>query len=396
MRLIVEADGGSRGNPGPAAFGALVRDSESGAVLAETAETLGTVTNNVAEYRGLIAGLRLAADVDATADVEVRMDSKLVVEQMAGRWKIKHPDLRPLAAEASQALPRGVTTWTWVPRGQNARADALVNAALDGKLDTVVEHPGASGATMREAGGMPEQTSDPAGGVSVAGAPEVAPVPAERVAAAVGRPSATTTLLWLRHGRTADAAARRFIGPRGSHPGLDELGRHQSAVVAAALSDASISAVVSSPGRSARETAEVVAGPLGLGVSIDHAFADLDPGSWDGATSEEVRAATPAWHAAWSVSPEVAPPEGESMRAVQARVAAGVSRLLQRYPGRRVLVVSHAVPIACSLVTALEAPLSSAMRLGVSDGSVSVVRHPVDGPPRTYGIALPPGTVLSD
>ncbi|HET9899643.1 MAG TPA: reverse transcriptase-like protein, partial [Actinomycetes bacterium] len=93
-RLVVEADGGSRGNPGPAAYGTVVKDADSGAVLTEIAEYLGTASNNVAEYNGLLAGLRAAHDIDPQARIEVRMDSKLVVEQMSGRWKIKHPDMR--------------------------------------------------------------------------------------------------------------------------------------------------------------------------------------------------------------------------------------------------------------------------------------------------------------
>jgi ribonuclease HI len=130
-RLIVEADGGSRGNPGPAAYGALVRDAESGEVLAAEGLPIGVATNNVAEYRGLVAGLEMARELDAKAAVEVRMDSKLVIEQMAGRWKIKHPDMKPLALAASRVRPAEVT-WTWVPRELNKAADALVNMALDG------------------------------------------------------------------------------------------------------------------------------------------------------------------------------------------------------------------------------------------------------------------------
>src|ERR1039457_1020822 len=105
-QFIVEADGGSRGNPGPAGYGALVRDAQTGEVLTEIAESLGRATNNVAEYSGLVAGLRTAADLAPGADVEVRMDSKLVVEQMSGRWQIKHPDMRPLAAAARDAASR--------------------------------------------------------------------------------------------------------------------------------------------------------------------------------------------------------------------------------------------------------------------------------------------------
>ena len=102
-RVIVEADGGSRGNPGPAAYGALVRDADTGEVIAERGESIGVATNNVAEYRGLIAGLELVREHAPDAEVEVRMDSKLVVEQMAGRWKIKHVDMKPLALRGSTA-----------------------------------------------------------------------------------------------------------------------------------------------------------------------------------------------------------------------------------------------------------------------------------------------------
>ena len=133
-RLVVEADGGSRGNPGAAAYGALVRDA-GGTVLDSEGRTLKVTTNNVAEYSGLIAGLEMARAIDASASVEVRMDSKLVIEQMAGRWKIKNAELKPLALRAASLRPAEVT-WTWVPRELNKAADALVNAALDGRPST--------------------------------------------------------------------------------------------------------------------------------------------------------------------------------------------------------------------------------------------------------------------
>jgi ribonuclease H / adenosylcobalamin/alpha-ribazole phosphatase len=131
-RLVVEADGGSRGNPGSAGYGAVVRDAATGEVLAEESDSLGRATNNVAEYSGLIAGLRAAAGIAPGADVEVRMDSKLVVEQMSGRWQIKHPAMRPLAAQARQAAGAlGRVSYTWVPRSRNAHADRLANEAMD-------------------------------------------------------------------------------------------------------------------------------------------------------------------------------------------------------------------------------------------------------------------------
>lgn len=141
--LIIEADGGSRGNPGIAGAGALVRDAE-GRILAAKATPIGTASNNVAEYTGLIDGLTLAREIDPEATVEVRMDSKLVVEQMSGRWKIKHADMRRLAQEASQILPLMNVTFTWIPRAQNGDADALSNEAMDAAAAGVAWDPAAS------------------------------------------------------------------------------------------------------------------------------------------------------------------------------------------------------------------------------------------------------------
>ncbi|GAB3048300.1 hypothetical protein GCM10027053_02920 [Intrasporangium mesophilum] len=137
-RLVVEADGGSRGNPGVAGYGAVVRDAQTGAVLVELAKPLGQQSNNVAEYSGLIAGLQAAAEIDPGAQVQVRMDSKLVVEQMSGRWKIKHEDMRRLASEANELCAGlveagGSVGFEWIPRAQNKAADALSNDAMDGK-----------------------------------------------------------------------------------------------------------------------------------------------------------------------------------------------------------------------------------------------------------------------
>jgi len=129
--LIVEADGGSRGNPGPAGYGALVRDGDTGEVLAERAGFLGVATNNVAEYRGLIAGLRAARGIDPDAALDVRLDSRLIVEQMTGRWKIKHPDMRALASVAREIAKGTRVTFAWQPRSDNADADALANEAMD-------------------------------------------------------------------------------------------------------------------------------------------------------------------------------------------------------------------------------------------------------------------------
>ena len=135
MKLIIEADGGSRGNPGPAAYGCLVKDSQTNEVLFKEGKTLGVTTNNVAEYSGLVAALAAAHEIDPNAQIEVRMDSKLVVEQMTGNWKIKHENMKGLVEKARNAFAQSQVKYVWVPREDNLAADTLLNIALDAELN---------------------------------------------------------------------------------------------------------------------------------------------------------------------------------------------------------------------------------------------------------------------
>lgn len=132
MKVCIEADGGSRGNPGIAGSGSVLYDAPRATVLREQAYVVGkSATNNVAEYYGLLIGLEAARDYGAT-EVAVYMDSKLVVEQMSGRWKIKHPDMQKLARRAKQVMSTfDSVTFQWVPREKNKKADALSNVAMD-------------------------------------------------------------------------------------------------------------------------------------------------------------------------------------------------------------------------------------------------------------------------
>jgi ribonuclease HI len=133
LKLVVHVDGGARGNPGPAAIGVVVSKPD-GTVLEEFAERIGVATNNVAEYRALLRGVDLAQSLGAR-ELEIINDSELVARQLTGAYKVKHPAMKPLYEEAIAAL-RALDRWQIrsVPRAQNARADALVNAALDGEL----------------------------------------------------------------------------------------------------------------------------------------------------------------------------------------------------------------------------------------------------------------------
>jgi len=132
MKLTIFADGGSRGNPGPAASGAVVTD-EGGTVVREIGTYLGVTTNNVAEWTGLITGLQAALELGAT-EVVVRMDSELVIKQLSGVYRVKHPNMIPLHAQAKALLRKfGRADIAHVPRKQNAAADAVVNAVLDAR-----------------------------------------------------------------------------------------------------------------------------------------------------------------------------------------------------------------------------------------------------------------------
>ena len=137
LRVILQIDGGARGNPGPAASGIVIRAADDGAVIHEAGIYLGHATNNVAEYRGLVEGLRLAAQFHAD-EVEVRSDSQLLVFQMIGKYRVKHPGLIPLHREANELAAKfRKCSYRHVRREENDHADRLVNQALDQKRNVV-------------------------------------------------------------------------------------------------------------------------------------------------------------------------------------------------------------------------------------------------------------------
>ena len=377
--LTVEADGGSRGNPGPAGYGAVVRDGA--AVLAERAAGIGRATNNVAEYRGLIAGLTAALELDPEAELEVRMDSKLVVEQMSGRWKVKHPDMRPLASEASELVRRFPrVSFAWIPRAQNAVADRLANEAMDAAAQ------GRSWSTS--ASSVPDPVPlapEPAAG---AAAPLGGSGSGSGWVAATG--TATRTLL-LRHGQTAHSVERRFSGVAGD-PQLTATGRAQARAAAGMLRSAPFDVVVSSPLRRARETAEV----LGREVLVDDGFRETDFGQWEGFTFSEIAQRWPDEMQAWLADPTVAPPDGESFADTEVRVREALARTLATYQGGRVVVVSHVTPIKTMVRIALEAPPSALYRLHLDLASVSTIDWYEDGPSVVRSVNVTPQAPSSD
>ncbi|MEU7210282.1 bifunctional RNase H/acid phosphatase [Streptomyces sp. NPDC044989] len=376
--FVVEADGGSRGNPGPAGYGAVVLDAVTGETLVEAAEYLGVVTNNVAEYRGLLAGLHAAKELDPDARVHVRMDSKLVVEQMSGRWKIKHPDMKPLATEAARVFPPGRVTYEWIPRADNKHADRLANEAMDAGARGEQWSPSESTAEL-----------DAASDAASAGVGSRAAADTDvRAAKAVASPGwgppdlgAPATFVLLRHGETPLTPQKRFSGSGGTDPSLSAVGREQAEKVAESLAGrGTIEAIVASPLARTRETAGIVAARLGLEVAVEEGLRETDFGVWEGLTFGEVRERYADDLDAWLASPDAEPTGGgESFAATGARIAATRDKLVAAYAGRTVLLVSHVTPIKTFLQLALGAPPESLFRMELSAASLSAVAYYADG-----------------
>ncbi|KAF5997572.1 bifunctional RNase H/acid phosphatase [Streptomyces sp. WAC00263] len=405
--FIVEADGGSRGNPGPAGYGAVVIDAATGETLAERAEYIGIATNNVAEYRGLVAGLRAAHELDPAARVRVRMDSKLVVEQLSGRWKIKHPDMKPLAAEAARVFPPDRITYEWMPREQNKHADRLANEAMDAGRRGEQWSPSASTAELLTPGSAAplqgrEEPRDQPPQSRTPTTPGSAPSPRgeatkseddARAARNVATPApstgwgatpdmgAPTTFVLLRHGETPLTPQKRFSGSGGTDPSLSDVGREQAERVAAALAArGTVQAIVASPLTRTRQTAAAVAARLGLDVAIEDGLRETDFGAWEGLTFAEVQERYPEDLKTWLASPKAEPTGGgESFAATARRIATTRDKLIASYAGRTVLLVSHVTPIKSLVRLAIGAPPESLYRMELSAASLSAVAYYADG-----------------
>ena len=333
MKVLIEADGGSRGNPGPAGYGAVVWTADHNTVLAERKQAIGRATNNVAEYSGLIAGLEEAAKLGAS-EVDVNMDSKLVVEQMSGRWKVKHPDMAPLHQQATALSTRfDRVTYTWIPRAKNSHADRLANEAMDAAAE--LQAPA-------EEAKAEEQRSNPAGWTGARGAP--------------------TRFLLLRHGQTELSVERRYSG-RGN-PALTDLGRRQAEAAAQFIAQmGGVAAVITSPLQRAHDTASAAAKALGLDVSVDADLIETDFGAWEGLTFSEAAERDPELHRKWLRDTSESPPDGESFDAAAERVGRARARIISEHPGETVLVVSHVTPIKTLLRIALDAGPSILYRI---------------------------------
>lgn len=339
--FMMTADGGSRGNPGPAGYGSVVH--EGNIVIVELYDYIGIATNNVAEYSGLIAGLKAIHALDPNASVDVRMDSKLVVEQMSGRWQIKHVDMRTLAKEAREAHEPALVTYAWIPREENAHSDRLANKALDDKNGS-------------------------------------APMPKNLLLERFGMAEVPTKIYFVRHGETILTPDRKFSGSGGPNPALTATGNGQAQQVALEAIKLGAELLIASPLLRTKQTAAAISVTTGMDIIFDEAWYECDFGAWDGLSIEEVKENHPQDYQNWVCSSSYAPPGGESYDALGWRVDDAIDKLVAKYPGRKIVVVTHNGVIKQAIRLALGAPSDSVFHMDVAPCSISSLSiWPSDG-----------------
>jgi probable phosphoglycerate mutase len=338
------ADGGSRGNPGPAGYGAVV--TENGKIVAELFDVIGVATNNVAEYSGLLAGLSHIHQLDQAATVEVAMDSKLVVEQMSGRWQIKHSDMRDLAKQCRDAHTPSLVTYSWIPRDDNSHADRLANKALDG-----------------------ESAHKPA-----------AVIQQNYLTDRLRSTEVPTFIYFVRHGETVLTPTRKFSGTGELNPELMQDGLDQAELVAAEAVKLGADILIASPLNRTRQTAEAIARTTGLEIIFDEAWFELSFGSWDGKSIEEVKEQEPEAYQAWLNSTAYAPGGGESWDQATVRIEEALEKLVAEYPGKKIIVVTHNGVIKTAVRLAIGAPAEAVFHVDAAPCSISSISiWPSDG-----------------
>ena len=338
------ADGGSRGNPGPAGYGAVV--TENGKIVAELFDVIGVATNNVAEYNGLLAGLAHIHQLDKEATVEVAMDSKLVVEQMSGRWQIKHADMRDLAKQCRDAHTPSLVTYSWIPRDDNSHADRLANKALDG------------GSAHKPAAVIQQNYLT------------------DRLRSA----EIPTFIYFVRHGETVLTPTRKFSGTGALDPELMQDGLDQAELVAEEAVKLGAEVLIASPLNRTRQTAEAIARTTGLEIIFDEAWFELSFGSWDGKSIEEVKEQEPDAYQAWLNSTAYAPGGGESWDQATVRIEEALEKLVAEYPGKKIIVVTHNGVIKTAVRLAIGAPSEAVFHVDAAPCSISSISiWPSDG-----------------
>lgn len=347
--IFVYADGASRGNPGPASYGVSIVDA-AGNAIAEFGEQLGIRTNNYAEYQGVISALRFLSSTEHR-QITIRMDSKLVIEQLSGRWKVKSDDMRELVGEASRLLGPFDATLEWIPREQNSRADQMANEALDGgdfqNVPSLLELSGVQPRSIR----APRQRIEP------------------------------VTLVLVRHGHTAVTERDLIAGGDGSDPELSKLGLSDAEAAARVIPALleyfklpAASSIIHSPMTRTRQTAEIIAGKAPIPITQDERLREIGFGNWNGQEMTVIAAEKPELVGSWQGSMSVKPEGGESIDDLVERVRPLIQELCEQRSGETVVLVSHMMPVRT--IAALSAKGAPSLYWGTnfSPGSVSILR----------------------
>jgi len=348
--LVLFADGASRGNPGKASLGAvLVRD---GVEIARISRPLGIRTNNYAEYSAVIAGLEYVIEHNLGPELLIQMDSKLVVEQLSGRWQIKHPELRELARTAQSLLRQLEAKLEWIPREQNFLADEAANQALDGEAEPLVAP------TELEALASTQPSS----------------IRAPRVG------SEPTVVYVVRHGHTQSTESKLISGSI-DNPGLSELGRAEAKAAAEAIARLANrfelpapQLIVHSDMLRTTETAQLISESASLPMRPDSRLREISFGEWEAKSMEELESEVSGQVDSWRGSVTAKPPGGESVAELETRVVRSLKDLVAENTGSAVVIVSHMMPLRAIAKAALKSSQESHWTLQFAPGSVSVYR----------------------
>lgn len=349
IMIYLYADGASRGNPGPAAYGVHIEDM-AGNTIADFGETIGIATNNQAEYSAVIAGLRYLTQTDYR-EVTVRMDSKLVVEQLSGRWKIKNSAMVELAIAARELVSKFDVAFQWIPREQNSAADANANRALDsGNFSSVPDSQLELASVQPRGIRAPRQSIEP------------------------------TTIIVVRHGHTLNTERNVISGGDGTDPELSELGIWEAEGAAKALPQLltyfglpEIAAIHHSPMVRTTQTATAVARVVPAPLIADSRLREIGFGEWEMRQIVELETDSSVEIARWRGSMSARPPGGESVLDLQHRVWQALDEMIDAYRTKTVVVSTHMMPTRAFAAAAYESE-TAYWGLGTSPAGISMYR----------------------
>lgn len=348
LKIILQADGASRGNPGPAAFGAVILD-ENRNLLKELFAPLGEQTNNFAEYSAVIAGLEFISNNYSSVSLVIEMDSKLVIEQLAGRWKVNSSTLQELRARAFTLLAGMDYELVWIPREQNSLADSAANKALDGVLGTVIE--------------IPEGVAQP------------------RSIRANRQTILPTTIVLVRHGHTEHTEQNLISGSQGEDPALSALGLAEASAAAEEVNKLldfyglpSIYEIYHSPQQRARETAQSIAHRNQIRLKADPRLKEIGFGDWEAVSMDEIESRNPELVSKWRESATVSPPNGESINELELRVGEALREIILGNQGKTIGIVTHMMPCRAIAKKALATTIRAHWSIQFAPASISIFR----------------------